>query len=218
MSEIIITCDECGATGTCACDVKASAEALRDTLAMVAVSRGTHSKRLLRMHQIMLDNPLGMRGCGLPAGGKRVALTEAMTDAQTPEGKRYAQCILCGEPMSEDKGKNHPAYPTLMLLLPSVLWTDDDVAGTDKSTAHRLGYVAGNVALACLSCNQWNNGKIRAGEAMCHTADTLEDFADRVLLSWEGIGYARKSDTESEDAAESRERREAARIRRGYVD
>jgi hypothetical protein len=50
-----------------------------------------------------------------------------------------------------------------------------------------------------------------------HTADTLME-PDRVLTSWEGIGYGRKSDTESKDAAESRERREAARIRRGYTE
>jgi hypothetical protein len=190
---------------------------LKDTLAMLAVGRGTHGARLARMQRTMTANEDAMRECTLPSGSKRVALTEAMTIAQTPKGKRYAQCIICGQAMSTEKGSTHPAFPTLLLLLPSVLWSDDETTGTDKATAHRLGYVAGNVALACLACNQWNNAHIKAGDPMTHTADTLAN-PEFVLLSWEGIGYSRKSDTESQDAAESRERREAARIARGYSD
>jgi hypothetical protein len=166
----------------------------------------------------MLDAGDAMQECALPSGAKRVALTEHMSDAQTPEGKRYPQCIICSEPMSTEKGSNYPAYPTLMTLIPSILYSDDDVAGTDKATAHRLGYAPGNVALACLACSQWKTARIKRGDFPVFDAETLGDMADKVLLSWEGIGYSRKSDTESEDAAESRDRREAARIRRGYVD
>jgi hypothetical protein len=190
---------------------------LKDTLAILAVGRGTHAARLARMQRTMVAHPEAMRECTLPSGSKRVALTQAMTVQQTPKGKTRPVCIICAEPMGEDKGNNFPAFPTLLLLLPSILWSDEETAGTDKSTAHRLGYVPGNVALACLGCNQWNNAHIKAGEPMLHTADTLGE-PERVLLSWEGIGYALKSDTESAAAAESRERREAARIARGYPD
>jgi len=187
---------------------------LADTLAMLATGRGSHKARLARMQAIMMASPEAMRASTLPSGSRRVALTEAMLTAQTPKGAKFARCIICGEATNDGKGANHPAFPTLTLLLPSVLWDDDEVTGTDKATRHRLGYVPGNVAIACLACNQWNTA--RPGQT--HTADTLGDFADRVLLSWEGIGYARKSDTETSDAAESRERRERARIARGYVD
>lgn len=198
--------------------VPSTREELNDTLAMLAVGRGTHTARLARMHKTMLQAGDAMQACTLPSGAKRVALTEHMTDAQTPKGKRYAQCIICAEPMSTEKGRNHPSAPNLITLIPSILFSDDDVAGTDKATAHRLGYVAGNVALACLACCEWKTARIKAGEAPILDAAMLGDMAERVLLSWEGIGYSRKSDTESEDAAESRDRREAARIRRGYVD
>lgn len=187
------------------------------TLAILATARGSVEGVLMGMQRVMLNSPEAMRECTLPAGSKRVALTEAMLRAQTPHGAKYARCIICGEPVSDSKGSNHPAFPTLMLLLPSTLWTNEDVAGWDKGTAHRLGYVPGNVAIACLACNQWNTVHVKSGDAPMHTADTLME-PDAVLTSWEGIGYARKSDTESSDAAESRERREAARIRRGYLD
>jgi hypothetical protein len=120
--------------------------------------------------------------------------------------------------MSDTVRPTHPAYPNLITLIPSALFADDETTGTDNATAHRLGYVPGNVALACTACAQWKTRKVRAGEAPVLDAATLGEFADNVLLSWEGIGYARKSDTEDSDAADSRDRREAARIRLGYVD
>lgn len=192
-------------------------EELTDTLAILATARGTHTARLARMHRTMLASPDAMRECGLPSGAKRAALTEAMTDAQTPKGKRYAACIVCGEPMSPTVAQTHPAFPNLMILISSALFADDDTTGTDKATAHRLGFVPGNVALACTACVQWKMASVRAGNVPIFDAETLGAFADRVLLSWEGIGYVRKSDEETSDAAESRERREAARIALGYA-
>ena len=187
---------------------------LLDTLSMLAMGRGTPAQILARMQKVMLNSPEAMRSASLLAGGFRVGLTEAMLEAQTLPGRKYAACIICGQPVSRDKGQDHPSSPTLLLLLPSILWADEETTGTDKATRHRLGQVPGNIAVACKACNEWNTA--RPGQA--HTADTLGDHAAMVLTSWEGITAMKRSDTESKDAAESRERREAARIARGYAD
>jgi hypothetical protein len=187
-------------------------------LAALANGRGTVTARLARMHKHMINNGAEMLACSLPAGSKRVALTNAMMVAQTPIDGDKAECIICAQPMSLDYASTNPAYPMLTLLIPSILFDEDDeITGTDKATAHRVGYVAGNVALACQDCNAWKTAAIRRGDALVFDASALGDMAERVMLTWDGITTARRSDTESDAAKRSRARRKAAREARGYI-
>lgn len=200
MSDFNIRCDSCGVEGVaCKCDLLA-------TLSMLTTGRGTASQRLARAQKTMIGAPEAMAQCGLPSGQKRAALTAAMEVAQTPAGKRYAVCVVCGEPCTTSTDRGRAAYAVLTVLLPSILWSDDEVAGTDKRTAHRLGYVPGNVALACSDCAAW-----RATNTIPLTAKWLDAVgfdASMILTSWEGIGYSRgKTDTDAESRARRAQKR-----------
>ena len=190
-------------------EIETTKSDLLASLAMVTAGRGSASKRLARAQRIMCDAPDAMAQCGLPSGQKRAALTAAMEVAQTPKGKRYAVCVICGEPCTTSTDRNRAAYAVLVTLLPSILWSDDDVAGTDKATAHRLGYVPGNVALACSDCAAW-----KATHSYALTARWMDEVgfdASMILTSWEGIGYAKGR---TDEDTESRTRRAAARSKR----
>ena len=182
-------------------------------LATMSVGRGSHEQRLIRMHRVMLHNGDAMAEATLPSGQKRAALTDAMMEAQTIAGRKRAACILCGHPVERDVPKGHPATPNLITLIPSVLMADDEIVGTDRATAHRLGFVPGNVAVACLTCTEWKTTEVRAGRAPILSADVLGDMAALVLLSWDGIGNVTRSD-ENPEWDESRNRRNNARAGR----
>lgn len=128
-------------------------------------------------------NSDAMAACTRDAfGGRRIGtILDAMIAAQN------GKCLLCSETFwSVGTGSTPEAngsVPNVMLLVPSVLWSDVEVSGT---AAHESGWAPGNMIAACTLCT---NDRDRASEAqgspVCIDVDTLtEGQRSRILLTF----------------------------------
>lgn len=179
---------------------------LREAIAMVATARGSAAARFTKVQAMVTDNADVARLAKLPAGQFRSALTRALEVVQTLEGKRYPSCILCRSAVSDEKGKTHPSAPALITLVASSLLADKDaLEDASPGSAPRLGWLPGNIALACRACSIWKASA--DGRDVILSADIIP--ADLVLLSWVGIKQTKIP--RSDDYLESMGRRARAR-------
>lgn len=109
------------------------------------------------------------------------------------------RCAVCGL-VTIITAARQPNAARHLVLIPCAL--TDDNGGRD-----RMGYVPGNLALACWACvSEANNYGTATGEAVVFTADCLT-LPETVWLAWPALGKRKALATDhSADARTARQR------------
>jgi hypothetical protein len=139
---------------------------------------------------------VGRKGATLSrrmGGGEARALTLWMHNSTG------GACIYCGGDTNVYGEVSHPLTATLTTLIPCVMLSED--TGDAAMGADRLGYVAGNVAIAHVGCvTRARDYGVANGEPVVLTADSVDP--DLVPMTWPAARKARSAsqDTEAEMA------------------